>query len=215
MTPGIGTDASDIVSPTERYYMIVVVGSREGEFKFMGPGKVPYYHEDDPNNRYYDEMCGHRWLYEHVGDIFSAATGLEHYRRAFKYAPREREEILKDYDIIVKNEHGPFGCTNLQVMAGCSRYHVNYLKQATAWVKRWPELEEQANYDKHWGCNMMITNPLKYEAMMHAEFQYIDEMLKYPDLQPSVIGYFCETILTPYIIRKFNSRIFVGEVVQC
>ena len=41
---------------------------------------------------------------------------------------------------------------------------------------------------------------------------YVDEIMKTPNLQRSIVSYFCETIITPYIIRKHNRNICVGRV---
>ena len=42
--------------------MITVVGSVKSTFPFMDSNKNPFYHEDDPNNFYYGEMCGHKFM---------------------------------------------------------------------------------------------------------------------------------------------------------
>lgn len=195
--------------------MIVVVGSREAQFPFMAENKFSYFHEDDPDNVYYNEMCGYKFLLNNFHYFENGPyVGLEHYRRAFDYTDQELRDILKGYDIIVKDEHGPYGSlTNLQVLAGCSRHGLNYLEHATRWVERFPELREQAERKTHYGCNMFVTTPEKFAAMMDDEFGYIREFLKEPGLLRSEISYFCETILTPHIIRKYNREIFVGKVV--
>lgn len=206
----------DWLLPGEPLGSIVVVGSHSGGFYYVAPNKQKFYCEDDPDNYYYNEMCGYKFLLEHI-DKFSDLpyVGLEHYRRAFDYTDKEIKDILKDYDIIVKKEHGPYGSnTNLSVLQGCSRHGLNYLPVAMEWLKLFPELTEQANYNKHFGCNMFITTPEKFKAMMTDEFKYITELLKTPNIPRSALSYFCETILTPYIIRKYNSRIFIGNVVM-
>lgn len=195
--------------------MIVIVAGRKDDLAFNATNKVRYDYETDPNSPIYNEMCGHRWLLnnfeEHKNDPY---LGLEHYRRAFALSDEKIKLILGESEIIVKEQHGPYGTdTNLTVLSGCSRHGVNYIQQATTWVNRWRELMPTANYNLHYGCNMFITTPQKYKAMMEDEFGYIDEMLKYPNLQPAVIGYFCETILTPYIITKHNKFIYTGKVV--
>ena len=64
--------------------MIIVVGSRDAQFPFMGPNKIKFYHEDDPDNIYYNEMCGYRVLLENFQEFENDPyVGLEHYRRAF------------------------------------------------------------------------------------------------------------------------------------
>lgn len=195
--------------------MIVVVGSKENSFSFMGDNKERFFIEGDPNNYYYNELCGHRYILEHF-DRFKndAYVGVEHYRRAFDYSDQELRDILKDNEIIVKDEHGPYGSeTNLSVLAHCSRHGFNYLEHATQWVERFPELRPQAMRLTHFGCNMFLCKPAKFKEMMEEEFNYIDEMMKTSGLQQSEISYFCETILTPHIIRKHNREIFVGKVV--
>ena len=196
--------------------MIIVVGSREDTFHFMGPNKVAFFHEHDPMNVFYNEMCGYRAMLADFQKIKDEPyVGLEHYRRAFAYSDAEIRDILTGYDVIVKDEHGPYGSlTNLQVLACCSRHWLDYLQKATEWVERFPELREQADRKTHYGCNMMVTTPGKLKAMMEEEFGYIREFLKEPNLQRSIISYFCETILTPHIIRKHNLEIFVGKVVM-
>ena len=196
--------------------MIVIVGSRDAQFRFMGQNKIIYHHEDDPNHTVYNEMCGYRFLLENFDDFMDDPyLGLEHYRRAFAYTDKELQDILSGYEIIVKEEHGPFGSlTNLQVLAGCSRHGINYYDQAKKWVDCFPELREQAERKTHYGCNMMVTTPENLKAMMEEEFVYIREFMKEPDLQRSILSYFCETILTPHIIRKHNREIFVGKVVM-
>ena len=199
--------------------MIAVVGSREDTFHFMSdPDKVAVFHEDYPESYYTNELCGARYLLEHVpSPDASTVYGLEHYRRAFCLSPDERSEILRSYDIIVKNPHGPYGTlTNLTCLQGCSRYGIDYLPLATEWVKRWPELRPQAEANTHWGCNIFITTPDKFYDMMEDEFRYIDAMLDYPELTRSSISYFAETILTPYIVRKHNRNIYVATVaIKC
>lgn len=194
--------------------MIVVVGSKEGPFHFMGPNKVRVFHEDDPHGSVYDEMCGYRHFIENFGRFKDDPyAGLEHYRRAFAYTDEEIRDILSGHDIMVKEEHGPFGTlTNLQVLACCSRHGINYLDKATEWVERFPELREQAERNTHYGCNMLIATPKKLLAMMEDEFSYVDEFLKEPELPRSIVGYFCETILTPHIVRKHCREIFFGRV---
>lgn len=195
--------------------MIAVVGSREGEFPFISdPDKVAVFHEDYPESYYTNELCGARYLLEHVPSPEAATVcGLEHYRRAFWLSPEERRAILRRYDIIVKNPHGPYGTlTNLTCLKGCSRYGLDYLPIATEWVKRWPELRPQAEANTHWGCNMFLTNPDRFYDMMEEEFRYIDAMLEYPEITRSSISYFAETILTPYIIHKHNRNIYVATV---
>ena len=198
--------------------MIAVVGSHTDNFKFDdGYTKVRVYHDDDPQSPIYNEMCGHRHLldnwdqYSH--DVY---CGLEHYRRAFGLSPTQIIDILTgDHEVIVKEQHGPYGDnTNLSVLAGCSRYHINYLPQAQAWVNRWKELRPMANFNQHYGCNMFIALSHKYKAMADDIMSYVEEMLKYPVLPQGIIGYFCETILTPYVITKHNKRIYIARVVQ-
>ena len=194
--------------------MIVVVGGRDSQFRFMDHNKVKFFHENDPDNFFYNEMCGHKFLLDNLGKYGGDSyIGLEHYRRAFDYSDREINDILKGYEIIVKEEHGPFGeCSNLDVLSWCSRHGDDFTKMAREWVDRFPELKEQAERRTHYGCNMFITTPKKYRAMMEDEFAYIREFLKYPGLPRASIGYFCETILTPHIIKKHNRSIFVGSV---
>ena len=194
--------------------MIVIVGSRNDTFHFTGPNKTIFHTEDDPDNVYYNEMCGHRYILQNF-DRFrnDPYVGLEHYRRAFDFSDAFIRELLSVYDIVVKPEHGPYGSdTNLSVLAHCSRHGLNYLEQAKEWVERFPELREQANGTTHFGCNMMLVKPQKYKEMMEEEFAYVDEIMKTPGLQRSSVSYFCETILTPYIIRKHNRNICVGRV---
>lgn len=196
--------------------MIVVVGSNDKSFSFMGDNKVRFFTESDPNNFYYNELCGHKYILDHFDQFKNDAyVGVEHYRRAFDYSDQELRDILNGHDIIVKEEHGPYGSeTNLSVLAHCSRHGLNYLEHATQWVERFPELRPQAMERTHFGCNMFLCKPKKFKEMMDEEFTYIDEMLKTPGLQQSEISYFCETILTPHIIRKHNRDIFVGKVVM-
>lgn len=196
--------------------MIVVVGSNDKSFSFMGDNKVRFFTEGDPNNFYYNELCGHKYILDHFDQFKNDAyVGVEHYRRAFDYSDQELCDILNGHDIIVKEEHGPYGSeTNLSVLAHCSRHGLNYLEHATQWVERFPELRPQAMERTHFGCNMFLCKPKKFKEMMEDEFAYIDEMLKTPGLQQSEISYFCETILTPHIIRKHNRDIFVGKVVM-
>ena len=194
--------------------MIVIIGSLKNTFPFMAPNKERVYHETDPNNYYYGEMCGHKWLLDHFIDLKREPyLGLEHYRRAFDLTDTQIKDILEEYDVIVKEEHGPYGNeTNLSVLAGCSRHHINYLELAKKWIAQFPELKEQAEYNKHWGCNMLIAKPEKYKEIMDDEFQIINELLKTPELTQSSIGYFCETILTPAMIRKHCKQIYVAPV---
>lgn len=194
--------------------MITVVGSLKGIFPFMAPNKQPYYHETDSNNYYYGEMCGHRWMLDRFIDLQREPyLGLEHYRRAFDLTDAQIKDILEEYDVIVKEEHGPYGDeTNLSVLAGCSRHHINYLGLAKKWIEQFPELKEQADYNKHWGCNMLIAKPEKYKEIMDDEFRIINELLKTTGLTQSSIGYFCETILTPAMIRKHCKQIYVAPV---
>lgn len=194
--------------------MIVVVGSKENSFSFMDDNKVRFFNEGDPNNYYYNELCGHRYILDRFDQFKNDAyVGVEHYRRAFDYSDSFIKELLNVYEIIVKPEHGPYGSdTNLSVLAHCSRYGLNYLEHATQWVERFPELRPQAMERTHFGCNMFLCRPKKFKEMMEEEFTYIDEMLKTPGLQHSEVSYFCETILTPYIIRKHNRNICVGRV---
>lgn len=127
--------------------MIVIVGSRNDTFHFTGPNKTIFHTEDDPDNVYYNEMCGHRYILQNF-DRFrnDPYVGLEHYRRAFDFSDAFIRELLSVYDIVVKPEHGPYGSdTNLSVLAHCSRHGLNYLEQAKEWVERFPELREQAN----------------------------------------------------------------------
>lgn len=196
--------------------MIVVVGSKDNSFSFMGDNKVRFFTESDPNNFYYNELCGHKYILDHFDQFKNDAyVGVEHYRRAFDYSDQELCDILNGHEIIVKEEHGPYGSeTNLSVLAHCSRHGLNYLEHATQWVERFPELRRQAMERTHFGCNMFLCKPSKFNDMMEEEFAYIDEMLKTPGLQQSEISYFCETILTPHIIRKHNRDIFVGKVVM-
>ena len=195
---------------------ICVVGSHEGVFYYDSPNRHRFYCEDDPNNFYYNEMCGHRYLLEHIDGLVGAPyVGLEHYRRAFNYTDRQIKEILGTHDIIVKNEHGPYGGnTNLTVLRGCSRHGLDYYPVALEWLRKFPELQGQADYNRHYGCNMFITTPVKYRDMMVDEFEYISELLKTPDMPRSALSYFCETILTPYMIRKHHTHIFIGDVVM-
>lgn len=203
----------DVVYPLE-VIMIVVVGSKDNSFSFMGDNKERFFNEGDPNNYYYNELCGHKYILDHF-DRFKndAYVGVEHYRRAFDYSDSFIKELLNVYDIIVKTEHGPYGTdTNLSVLSHCSRHGLNYLEHATQWVERFPELRQQAMEQTHFGCNMFLCRPKKFKEMMEEEFAYIDEMMKTPGLQQSEISYFCETILTPHIIKKHNKNICVGRV---
>ena len=195
--------------------MIVIVAGRKDDLAFNATNKVRYDYETDPDSPIYNEMCGHRWLLDNCeGHKNEPYLGLEHYRRAFDMSDEKIKIILGESEIIVKEQHGPYGDnTNLTVLSGCSRYGINYLQQASAWVNRWKELKPMADFNQHYGCNMFITTPAKYKAMMEDEFGYIGEMLRYPNLQRAVIGYFCETILTPYIINKHNKLIYTGKVV--
>lgn len=195
--------------------MIVVVGSKDNSFSFMGDNKVRFFTESDPNNFYYNELCGHRYILDNFDQFKNDAyVGVEHYRRAFDYSDQELRDILDGHEIIVKEEHGPYGSeTNLSVLAHCSRHGLNYFEHAKKWVERFPELREQAVRMTHYGCNMFMTTPEKFQIMMADEFGYIREFMKEPGLQRSEISYFCETILTPHIIRKYNHDIFVGKVV--
>lgn len=144
--------------------------------------------------------------------------GLEHYRRTFARngKPLTRDdvkEILKDYDIIVKCKHGPYGThTNLTVLTSCSRHGINYYPKAKQFVDSHPELSEQAYDTTHYGCNMLIAPSDKYKTMLTEEFAYITEMQK-SCTQQSMISYVCETILTPYMIKKHNTNIYIAEVI--
>lgn len=194
--------------------MITIVGSVKSTFPYMAPNKQAFYHETDPNNFYYGEMCGHKWMLDNC-DSWNREPylGLEHYRRAFDLTDAQIKDILEEYDVIVKEEHGPYGNeTNLSVLTGCSRHHINYGELAKKWVEQFPELKEQADYNKHWGCNMFIAKPEKYKEIMKDEFRIINELLKTPELTQSSIGYFCETILTPAMIRKHCKKIYVAPV---
>lgn len=194
--------------------MITVVGSVKSQFPYMAPNKNAYYHETDPNNYYYGEMCGHKWLLDNwAGLKHEPYLGLEHYRRAFDLTDVQIKNALEESDVIVKEEHGPYGNnTNLSVLSGCSRHGINYIPLAKKWVEQFPELKEQADYNKHWGCNMLIAKPEKYKEIMDDEFRIIDELFKTPGLTQSSIGYFCETILTPAMIRKHCKKIYVAPV---
>ena len=144
--------------------------------------------------------------------------GLEHYRRTFARngKPLTRDdvkEILKDYDIIVKCKHGPYGThTNLTVLTSCSRHGINYYPKAKQFVDSHPELAEQAYDTTHYGCNMLIAPSDKYKTMLTEEFAYITEMQKFCT-QQAMISYFCETILTPYMIKKHNTNIYIADVI--
>lgn len=199
--------------------MIAVVGSRTDSFPFMAGAtygcKTVVYHEDDAYSFYYNELCGCRFLLDNRallagGDL----AGLEHYRRAFLLTEAQKRVILEEYDVIVKNQHGPYGnLTNLTCLHGCSRYGIDYFEQASRWVEKWPELAEQANGSLHYGCNMFICKPTKFVEMMEHEFAYIDEMLHERRLSRAVISYFAETILTPYIIDTHCNKIYTATVV--
>lgn len=194
--------------------MITIVGSLNSAFPYMAPNKQAFYHETDSNNFYYGEMCGHKWMLDNC-DSWNREPylGLEHYRRAFDLTDAQIKDILEKYDVIVKDEHGPYGNeTNLSVLSGCSRHGINYMGLAKKWVEQFPELKEQADYNKHWGCNMLIAKPEKYKEIMEDEFRIINELLKTPGLTQSSIGYFCETILTPAMIRKHCKKIYVAPV---
>lgn len=192
---------------------IIVVGSKDDKFNFMSYNKEKFMREGDPDNFIYNEMCGHKYVLDHF-DEFSRRPyiGLEHYGRAFEYTDAEIKEILSAHDIIVKEQHDLGKWTTLSVLAECSRHRLNYLEQATKWVEMFPELSQQACRHSHYGCNMFITTPARYKAMMEDEFRYIQRMMETPNLQRSIVSYFCETILTPYIIEKHNSKIFIGKV---
>lgn len=197
--------------------IIVVVGSENDTFHFMGENKTPFYTENSKESFFYNEMCGHRFMLENFERFKDKAyIGLEHYRRAFDYTDGFIHELLAFYDIIVKKEHGPFGMdTNLTVLSHCSRHGLNYMNHAKEWISKFPELEEQANLRTHYGCNMFIARPDKYKEMIEDEFRYIDEMMKTPNLQQSEVSYFCETILTPYMIKKHNKNIAIGRTKIC
>lgn len=194
--------------------MLIVVGSRFSEFPFITKTKYKFYCEEDPNNFLYNEMCGHKFLLDHIDDLMTEPyLGLEHYRRAFSLTDPEIREILDKEEVIVKAEHGPYGeLSNRDVLGGCSRYGINYLPLADKWLSRWPELREQADRKTHFGCSMLIAKPERYREMMEDEFSYIDRMLQDDGLTRASIGYFCETILTPHIIRKHNTAIHVAPV---
>ena len=70
-----------------------------------------------------------------------------------------------------------------------------------------------AGFNQHYGCNMFIAPSAKYKAMADDIMSYVEEMLKYPLLPRGIIGYFCETILTPYVITKHNKYIYIARVV--
>jgi hypothetical protein len=195
--------------------VVVSVGGRKDRFCRSRNACVRYYHEDDENSFYYDEMCGHRWLLGVVGGLMDRPfVGLEHYRRYFDMSAEEICRVLQTHDCIVKDLHGPYGTmSNLEVLGGCSRHHINYLPLARGWVERFPELQEQASATTHWGCSMLICRPDKYREIMEDEFRIIDELLKTPGLTKSSIGYFCETILTPAMIRKHCKNPYVGPVI--
>lgn len=197
--------------------LITVVGGTKDDFHFMGENKLIFLREEDPDNFYYNEMCGHKFnLKSYPALIDYKYIGLEHYRRAFDYTDDFIDEVLSVYDIIVKQEHGPYGDhTNLSILKVCSRHGLDYLAQATEWVERFPELKQQAELKTHFGCNMFITRPERYREMMEDEFNYIDEIMKTPNLQQSIVSYFCETILTPFIIKKYNKNIAIGRVKTC
>lgn len=196
--------------------MIAVVGSHKDEFYFDdGLTKVRVYHDDDPQSTLYNEMCGHRHLLTNW-ETYSKDEycGLEHYRRAFDLTPEQIKSVLKDHEVIVKEMHGPYeDNTNLTVLSGCSRYGINYFPQASAWVNRWKELKPMAGFNQHYGCNMFIASSSKYKAMADDIMSYVEEMLKYPMLPRAIIGYFAETILTPYVICKHNKYIYIAKVV--
>lgn len=194
---------------------IVVVGGRRDRFPYLDATKIQYFHESDPDSVYYDEICGHKFLLSMVRDFMDLPyVGLEHYRRAFDLTPEQIKDILdRGYDCIVKDLHGPYGeMSNLQVLHGCSRHHIDYYSLARKWVELFPELREQAESKTHWGCNMMICRPEKYLEIMQDEFEIIGELLKTPGLTKSSVGYFCETILTPAMIRKHCRRVYVAPV---
>lgn len=197
--------------------MITVVGSRNSKFNHLDNIRQPFYHEDDPNNYYYNEYCGHLYNLEHISD-HKNFVGLEHYRRTFAKdgKPMTEEDInsiLNEYDIIVKAKHGPFDKhNNLTVLSGCSRHHINYIKDAIYTLNKFPNLIEQAKDTTHYGCNMFITRPDKYKEMVEEAKYYIDNMLEYCK-QQSMISYFCETIITPYLISKYNDKIYIGDVI--
>lgn len=194
--------------------MIVVVGGKNDSFHFMDEFKQRFYHEGDPLSWYYNELCGHKYLLDHFEEYrHEPYLGVEHYRRAFDLSPVDIMSLLRENDIIVKAEHGPYGeLSNRDVLGGCSRYGINYLPLADLWLSRWPELREQADRKTHYGCSMFITTPERFREMMAEEFSYIDMMLKSSNLTRASIGYFCETILTPHIIRKHNKKIHIAEV---
>ena len=194
--------------------MIIVVGGKNDNFFFMGENKTKFFCNDDPDNFYYNEMCGYKFALDNFEKLKDEPyIGLEHYRRAFDCTDKEIREILESFDVIVKNEHGPYGKeTNLSVLASCSRYGISYVEQAKRWVWMFPELREQAERRKHWGCNMLVAKPQKFKEMLEDEFGYIEQMMKAPNLQRGAISYFCETILTPYIVRKHCRKILIGKV---
>lgn len=196
--------------------MIAIVGSKNGEYHFLREGTVRVNHEDDPNSLYYEELCGHRWLLSRIDSLMDEPyLGLEHYRRRWMYTPAEIDVLLDKHDIIVKGRHGPFPPdTNLTVLRRCSRYHLDYSAHATEWVNRWPELRKYADDTTHYGCNMILCRPQKYGEMMEDEFGYVEAMLRTPGVQRAEISYFTETILSQYIIHKYNADIFVGQVVM-
>lgn len=193
--------------------MIKVVGSKvKDTFHYLDDIREPFYTEDDPNNYYYNEICGHL-----ANDKQDDIMGLEHYRRTFfkdghPMTRKDMEEILSEYDVICKEEHGPYGNhTNLTVLSGCSRHGINYLSDAIFALDMFPELKEQANYNKHYGCNMFIAKGDKYMEMRKELERIVKGMLPVFHKQ-SMISYFCETIVTPYLIKKYNKKIYVAEV---
>ena len=50
--------------------MITVVGSRTSTFNYIDDFRRKFFHEDDPNNFYYNEMCGHKYNLEHLDDDY-------------------------------------------------------------------------------------------------------------------------------------------------
>ena len=199
--------------------MITVVGSKDKQFNYIDACRKPFYCESDPNNFYYNEYCGHLYNLAHIEEMGEDGfIGLEHYRRTFAKdgMPLDGDKIrsiLKDNDIIVKEKHGPYGKhTNLSVLSGCSRHHINYMNEAVYALNMFPELNKQAYDNTHYGCNMFITTPDKYKLMMEDAKHYIDKLLTFSK-QQSMISYFAETILTPYLITKYNKNIYIGEVI--
>lgn len=196
--------------------MITVVGSIQDKFNCLDEIRVPFYHENDRNSYYYNEYCGHLYNLAHIEE-HKDFVGLEHFRRTFMkdgfpISASGINDILNDYDIIVKEKHGPFdNHTNLTVLNVASRHLMRYGTEAEYALTLFPELNEQANLNTHYGCNMFIARPGIYKKIVSDAKDYLDVLLKVCR-QRSMLAYFTETIVTPYLIDKYCTRPYVCDV---